>query len=98
MEFDRVVRYVAIRSREELVKVRDALKDNAQARQELEVVLADHAKLGDKSLLGWDYSRYITLCRRRAGTAPEAANAVTTAERSGRAIVAVTFRPLRPAC
>ena len=63
MEFDRVVRYVATRSPEELVKVRDALKDNAQARQELEVVLAHQAKLSDKSLLGWDYSRYITLCR-----------------------------------
>ena len=32
MEFNRVARYVATRSPEELVKVRDALKDNAQAR------------------------------------------------------------------
>ena len=61
--FENVARYVATLSPEELGKVRDTLKDNAQARQELEVVLAHHAKLGEKSLLGWDYSRYVTLCR-----------------------------------
>src|SRR6266849_4791686 len=62
-EFDRVARYVATLNPEEFGKVRDSLKDNARARQEFEVALAHHARLGDRSLVGWDYSRYITLCR-----------------------------------
>ncbi|MCK9555757.1 DUF1266 domain-containing protein [bacterium] len=36
---------------------------NPESKNKINIVSKYYKKLGDKSLLGWDYSRYISLCR-----------------------------------
>ena len=50
-------------SDEELRLFIEQIKDNTQALNEVRVVKEYYNKLGDKSIIGWDYSRYICLCR-----------------------------------
>ena len=40
------------------------LQTTDQDRNEIDVVMKHYARLGKKSLLGWDYCRYVSLCRR----------------------------------
>ena len=48
---------------EELRLFMEQIKDNSEALNEVRVVNEYYDRLGDKSILGWDFSRYICLCR-----------------------------------
>ncbi len=50
-------------SEEEYQKLLERYKDNQEILQEIRIAKKYYKKLGVKSLLGWDYTRYICLCR-----------------------------------
>jgi len=39
------------------------ISDNEEAKNKVNIVIKYYAKMGNKSLLAWDYARYISLCR-----------------------------------
>jgi hypothetical protein len=63
-DFDAVVSQVASASPEQLVALRSRVAGNAAASNELEVALRYGTRFGARSISGWDYSRYVFLCRR----------------------------------
>ena len=36
---------------------------NEERRRQVNIVMREHDRLGSKGLLGWDYARYVSLCR-----------------------------------
>ncbi|MBN1364385.1 MAG: DUF1266 domain-containing protein [Syntrophaceae bacterium] len=61
--FDDWARYIAYLSEEEYEKVLEDNKDKEQLLNEIKIVKEYYKKLEGKGLLGWDYTRYINLCR-----------------------------------
>jgi hypothetical protein len=61
--FDRVAKTVANLNDEQFNALVSAVSKNKQKTQEFLVVRKYAGQLGNKSILGWDYSRYINLCR-----------------------------------
>jgi hypothetical protein len=55
--------YLAGLSEDELQQVQDEVAGDYQTQHQVEMVLQYAPTLGSKSLVGWDYCRYVSLCR-----------------------------------
>ena len=64
-EFERMGAYLASLDEQQLAEVQEKVKQNQQARQQVDIARKHYTKLGRKSILGWDYARYVFLCRGR---------------------------------
>ena len=62
-DFEKLGSFIASLNDEQKLTLSSKLSDNKEAKHEIEAVERYYQKLGRKSLLGWDYSRYISLCR-----------------------------------
>lgn len=62
-EFDQLGTAVSRMSKAEYKRALFKTKDNPQTLQRLETVRNHYQQLGDKSILAWDYCRFISLCR-----------------------------------
>lgn len=62
--FDQTVSQLASATPEQLADMRIRVAGNAAATNELEVALKYGKRFGPRSISGWDYSRYVFLCRR----------------------------------
>ena len=60
--FSELGAYLSSLTEEELQAVRSKVKDNPEDLNDVEMALKHHGKLGEKSLVGWDYARYVGLC------------------------------------
>jgi hypothetical protein len=60
--FEELGAYVASLNDEQLDRLEKEAENDPEARNQIALVKAHYGKLGEKSLLGWDYSRYIALC------------------------------------
>ena len=61
--FERLGIFLESLNEEQYAEVLKKVRQNEQAKNEIAVVKKYYVKLSRKSLLGWDYSRYIFLCR-----------------------------------
>jgi hypothetical protein len=55
--------YVSRLSEEEYMEVVEQYKGDEETLQEIRIAREYYKKLGRKSIFGWDYGRYISLCR-----------------------------------
>lgn len=60
--FNRMGAYLATLTEEQFEEARSKAKNNLQLANRLAVVRRHYVRLGRKSLIGWDYSRYVALC------------------------------------
>jgi hypothetical protein len=60
--FKRLNRFLAGLSENDILFLRQKFKSKSQMLNRIEIVLKYGNEVGDKSLLGWDYSRYVSLC------------------------------------
>lgn len=51
-----------IASPEQVATIRDRVRENPSVSNKVEVVLKYHKVFGLKSIAGWDYARYVSLC------------------------------------
>lgn len=61
--FDKTAARVVPLSDEQYKVIADLAKDDKEKLQELEIARKYATRLAGKSILGWDYARYIALCR-----------------------------------
>jgi hypothetical protein len=61
--FDKMAAKVTPLTDEQFKALTDVYKDDMQTLQEMRVARRYAARLAGRSILGWDYSRYICLCR-----------------------------------
>jgi len=61
--FERMGSTIAALTPDELNTLRAKNKNNAQANSAMEVAAQYYKRLGKKSILGWDYCRYVSVCR-----------------------------------
>jgi hypothetical protein len=61
--FDRTAAQIVALSDEQYKAITEPVKDDKEKLQELEVARKYAARLAGKSILGWDYARYIAVCR-----------------------------------
>lgn len=62
-KFEALGRFIQTLGEEEHQKVLGKYKDDKEALQNIRIAKKYYKELGQKSLFGWDYSRYICLCR-----------------------------------
>ena len=62
-DWDQLAAYIASLSSSELSQFLTKVASDPEMKHQVDVVRKLAPKLGDKSLLGWDYARYISLCR-----------------------------------
>jgi hypothetical protein len=62
-EFKRQGAYLSSLTRAQLKVLLDERAGDAEARARIAVVAEHYKRLGGAGLLGWDYSRYVSLCR-----------------------------------
>lgn len=61
-EFDDIYTNISIMSTQQLINVKLKLLNDKKALNRIKVVEKNGPKLGTKSILAWDYDRYIALC------------------------------------
>lgn len=61
--FEKLGAYVASLDEQQLSELSTKVQNDEEARNQLDIVKRYYGKLGAKSILGWDYCRYIALCR-----------------------------------
>lgn len=61
--WDDIASYLALLSEDELQAVLVEVAKDYETKHQVDMVMEHATALGRKSLLGWDYSRYIYLCR-----------------------------------
>jgi len=62
-EFAQFVAEISRRTAAEVAAIQADPRLPEETRQRLILVVREHARLGSKGLLGWDYARYVSLCR-----------------------------------
>lgn len=62
-KFEALGTFIQTLGEEEHQKVLGKYKDDKEALQNIRIAKKYYKELGEKSLFGWDYSRYICLCR-----------------------------------
>jgi len=61
--FDKFGRYISILSEDQCKQLLEKNKGDQETLQNIRIAKKYYKELGEKSLFGWDYSRYICLCR-----------------------------------
>lgn len=62
-DFERIGVYILSMPQEQFKEIMVREQNNEEFKNKVEIVTNNYMKLGDKSLLAWDYCRYIFLCR-----------------------------------
>ena len=62
-EFERLGANLASLDDQQLAEVQGKVKQDKQVKQQVDIAGKYYAKLGRKSILAWDYARYVFLCR-----------------------------------
>lgn len=63
IKFDKLAKYLQTSNPQEYKQVLKDYEKNPNAQHKIKITKEYYRKLGRKSLLGWDYSRYICICR-----------------------------------
>jgi hypothetical protein len=63
-EFDRLVKVVSSASPAQLQAMRSQVRNDPEASNQLDIAIKYGSVFGSKSITGWDYGRYVFLCRR----------------------------------
>jgi len=61
--FDEMGKRIASLSPGEIAGMKNAVAGNVERSNDIDIVLKHYTEFGDKSILGWDYTRYVALCR-----------------------------------
>lgn len=61
-QFDAMARELSAASPEQLERIRQQVANDPSASNKVEIVLRYKDKYGAKSITGWDFSRYVSLC------------------------------------
>lgn len=62
-EFDKIMHDIESATPQQFSELRVKLRDDPELQRQMEVVLNNCDKLGKKSIIAWDYARYVSLCR-----------------------------------
>jgi len=62
-DFAKLGAYLSSLNDDQLAEIQAKMEGDEQAKHQVKIVRKHYEKLGRKSLLGWDYTRYIALCR-----------------------------------
>jgi hypothetical protein len=60
--FDAMAQDLSRMSPEQIADLQKQIEGDPELSSQVSVVLDDYERLGDKSLVGWDYARYVSLC------------------------------------
>jgi len=61
--FEKLGAYMASLDKQQLAELSAKVRFDEDARNQVDIVRKYYGKFGRKSLLGWDYARYVALCR-----------------------------------
>lgn len=62
-EFDKIMYDIESATPQQFSELRVKLRDDPELQRQMDVVLNNCDKLGKKSIIAWDYARYVSLCR-----------------------------------